>query len=227
MRKIFSIATLFERKKNLDLILPIILKQADIIYVNLVDYNSIPEILNNDKIRINFFNNAGAEVKFTNYNDINDDDYFFTIDDDIIYPENYSDVLIKNMLQYNNEAVCCVHGSNIDIRKGREIHSTKGMFGRKTYHFTSELKENKKVMIPGTGTSCFYKKTFNLDLNRFETKNMVDPYIGCFLFEQKIQTYSIVRNYLWLEAINTVGRTIYGNNPLSEIDKIYLSTFKI
>jgi hypothetical protein len=226
MRKIFSLATLFERRNNLNLILPIILNQADILYVNLVNYDEIPNILKNEKIIINRFDNAGAEVKFTNYNDINDDDYFFTIDDDIIYPEDYSDKLIENMLIYDNNAVCCVHGSNIDLRKKEEIHSTRGVFGRKSYHFTSELKENKLVMIPGTGTSCFFKKTFNLELSSLKIKNMVDPYIGCLLFEQKILTYSIMRNSLWLKAIETNSKTIYGNNPFIEIDKIYLSTFK-
>ena len=223
MRKIFSMATISEREKNLEIIVPNISKQAELFYVNLVGYDKIPNILlKYENIIINRFKNKGAEAKFTNYQDINNDDYFFTIDDDILYPDNYSDVMITNMKKYNNKAVCCVHGSNINMNQTSGFHK----YNRKLYHFISELGENKQVMIPGTGTACFFKKNFQLNFEEMETFNMVDPYIGCFLHEQKILIYAIKRNAYWLKPIITQGREIFGSNPNKEIDLLYLKTFK-
>jgi len=227
MRRIFSLATILEREENLESVVLSIIKQADMLFINLINYKKIPDFLfKYNNIVINKFENKGSEIKFNNYNDINDDDYFFTIDDDILYPEDYSDILIENMIKYENKAVCCVHGSIINLNQKNNFHNTKGGLGRKSYHFVRELNENKLIMIPGTGTSCFYKKTFKLNLNEVKVSNMIDSYVGCFLYEQKILIYSIKRSNNWLKALKTEGRTIYGNNPNKEIDDLYIKTFK-
>lgn len=220
-------ATISEREKNLEIIVPIIAKQADVFYVNCIGHIFVPAILLEYKnIVVNKFRAKGAEAKFTNYNDINGDDYFFTIDDDILYPDDYSDIIIKNMIKYNNEAVCCVHGSNINMNQSSGFHNRKGPLGRKLHHFVNELSENRQVTIPGTGTACFHKKNFKLNPEDLIIPNMVDSYIGCFLHEQNIPIYSIKREAQWLKAIPTGGREIYGNNPNKEIDALYIKTFK-
>jgi hypothetical protein len=221
MKKVFSLNTIKERKKNLDIILPNILKQSDVLYVNLIGYDDMPDILENDKIIINKFKKGGSEYRFYNYNDCDDDSYFFTIDDDIVYPEDYSDVLIENMKLYDNKAVCCVHFSIIKMDNGSNLYRRC----RIVHNFKNQLSKNTKAMIPGVGTSCFYKKNVIINFSDFKVPNMSDPYIANFLKKQNIDVYAIKREKLWMKSLPDYGKTIFGNNPIEEIDKVLKDAF--
>lgn len=218
---IFSLNILQSRANNLEIILPNILKQSDFIYVNLIGFREIPKILLNEKIKINNFFNGGSELRFFNYNDCNEDDYYFTIDDDIIYPENYVDVVISNMKAYNNDVVCCIHGSIVNLEQKKDYYKRN----RIVYHFKNELIENKKVIFPGVGTSCFYGKKFKINLTDFKASNMSDIYVGCFLYQQNIPIISIKRKNNWLLPIITNDKTIWGNNNHEKIDEMINKTF--
>lgn len=214
--RVFSLATTQNRKENLNLIIDVILKQSDLIFVNLIGYDEIPDIVKNDKIIVNRFENTGSEIRFYNYNDIPDDSYYFTIDDDIYYPEDYSKTLIKNMEMYDNMVACCVHGSNIDKNLNGDFYKKN----RQVYHFTEELSNNIEVMIPGVGTTCFYKMNMSIDIEKYKVRNMSDTYTGCFLANQNIKRVSISRSQNWLKPLNEFNTRIYGNNPYDDIDKV-------
>ena len=223
MVKVFSLNTIHNRVKNLDIIIPIILEQADKLYVNLIGYKEIPEILNNDKITVNQFDEGGSELRFYNYNDDfgTDEVYYFTIDDDILYPDNYSEVMINKMIEYDNKVVCCLHGSMINFKVNSNYYKN-----RYIYNYKDEIKKDFFVHIPGVGTTCFYKKNFKVNLEDFKVRNMSDPYIASFLFEQNIKPVSIARKRLWLKDLNMYGTSIFGNNPHKDIDDLINNTFK-
>jgi hypothetical protein len=213
---IFSLSTIPEREKNLSHILPNIIEQCDILYVNLIDYKNIPKILIDKKIIINRFKDKGSEIRFFDFNDVPEGSYFFTIDDDILYPKDYANRMIENMSKYDNNVVCCVHGSNIDKSMNKDFYKKN----RKVYHFKEELYENTEVMIPGVGTSCFFTGKVKIDISKYVTKNMSDAYTACFLSEQNIRRISIERSKNWLIPLEDFGRKIFGNNPHQEIDSM-------
>jgi hypothetical protein len=217
---IYSLSTLYRRKENLDIILPNILDQCDLLFLNLVGFeDKIP--VENKKIKINYHAVAGSEIRFFNYNDVPDDSYYFTIDDDISYPYNYTEEMVKNMIKYNNKSMCCVHGSNIDKKLNSKFYKKN----RQVFHFKDELIEDTEVMIPGVGTSCFYKKNMKLNISDYKTKNMSDTYTACFLAEQKVKRVSVKRPINWLIPLDEHGVRIYGNNPYEEIDNM-INRFK-
>lgn len=218
---VYSLATIPERINNLDIIIPSILNQCDLLYVNLVNYTTIPSILNNNKIKINQFTNVGSEIRFYNYNEINNKSYYLTIDDDILYPDNYSDIMISSMKKYNNEALMCVHGSVIDKKLNRNYY----LRNRQVLHFTSNLSNDTIVMIPGVGTSCFYKENMSIDLDNYTQKNMSDVFTGCFLAEQNVSRISVKRPKNWLMPLNEYNKRIFGNNPHQDIDRM-INTYK-
>lgn len=223
MKKIFSINVITSRLNHLKSIISNILPQCDTLYINFMGCRSIINI-SSEKIKINYFERAGSELRFFNYNDCDDDTYYFTIDDDIIYPRNYANIMIENMKLYNNEVVCCVHGSNINLNKSKDFYKDRN--GRIVYHFKEKLNQNTRVMIPGVGTSCFYKKNVKIRLEDFKTPNMSDVYVASFLKKQSIPIISIKRNDNWLIPIQTNDRSIWGNNPYEEIDKLINKSFK-
>jgi len=219
----FSLSTIPSRASNLELIIPIILEQADLIYVNLVGYLEIPKILNNSKIIVNKFDEAGSEIRFYNYKDIDEDSYYFTIDDDILYPKDYSKVMIEKMIEYENKVVCCVHGSNIDKNLNEGFYKKN----RRVFHFRDSLSGDTKVMIVGIGTSCFYKNNVRLNIEDYEIKNMSDVYTSSFLAKQQIERISISREYNWIIPLNEFNSRISGKNPYEQIDKIINETKEI
>ena len=216
MLKIFSLNSIENRKNNLSIILPNILSQADLIYVNLIGYKDVPSILKSNKIIIKEFNEGGSELRFLDYNNVPEDSFYFTIDDDILYPINYT----EQHLKYNN-GITCVHGCNISLNQNKDFYKT----GRKVFHFKNELTYLTKVMIPGVGTSCFNKSKFKVDIQDFHTSNMSDPFIASFAKQQDLSCYSIPRPKLWLKPLNGYGTTIFGNNPYNEIDHLINNTF--
>lgn len=213
---IYSLASIVNRVSNLEIIIPNILNQSDLIFVNLIGQKEIPNILKQKNIIVNSFKDAGSEIRFYNYNDIPDDSYYFTIDDDILYPDDYAKIMIENMNRYENNVSCCVHGSNIDKNLNDGFYKKN----RKVFHFKEELSKNIEVMIPGVGTSCFYKKNTKINIEDYKVRNMSDTYTGCFLSKQGIKRISIKREKMWIRPLNEFNCRIYGNNPHEEIDNM-------
>jgi hypothetical protein len=215
---IFSLNSLKSRINNLKSIVPIILKQCDILHINTIGYQIDKDkydFLNNDKIVISFLESGGSETRFIHYNKyINS--YYFTIDDDILYPVDYSKILIDKMAKYDNNKICCVHSSDFDLLLDSNFYQKRINYN----HFTKPLKKDIKCMIPGVGTSCFYTSNFKIKINDFKIKNMSDPYISIFANIQCVEVVSIEREKLWLKPMSEGGERIFGNNPYKEIDKL-------
>lgn len=218
MKIFYSIASIPERSKNLERIIRSIDRQSDFIFVNLVGYEYVPEFLDSEKIKVNIFSDVGSEIRFFDYYSVPNDSYYFTIDDDILYPEDYTERMVAKMSEYGNSKLCCVHGSDMDL-------GMKSRFYRKNrtvFHFSEEMSEDRRVMVPGVGTSCFYRGKMDISISRYETKNMSDVYTACYLAEQQIPAISVSRLAGWLVPMNEFGRSIYGSNPYREIDSLVL-----
>lgn len=226
-KKIFSLNLIKERVNNLKIIISNILPQCDLIYINCINHkinlnDDNLSFLKNDKIRIFYLPSGGSETRFIHYNNhLEENTYYFTIDDDILYPKNYSDIHIKNMLKYKNNIISCVHGSDYDLTLRSNFYLNR----KRVFHFTQELKSSKNVMICGVGTSCFYTHNFKINLQDFKVSNMSDPYVSLFAKKQNIDIMSIERPKLWLIPLNEGGKRIYGNNPHKEIDNLVLNNY--
>jgi len=226
-KKVFSLNVIKNRVENLKLIIPIILKQCDLLYVNCIGHkiNTKDEGLNfleNEKIILEHLSSGGSETRFLHYNKHPNDTYYFTIDDDILYPDNYADELILKMEKYQNKGLCCVHGSILNLTLEKDFYKKR----KQLFHFRYELKEDEPVTIPGVGTTCFYTPNFKLNIDDFKTKNMSDPYVASFAHKQGVKVFSIKRDKNWLTPLNEYGSRIYGNNPHREIDALIIKTFK-
>jgi hypothetical protein len=222
MLKVFCLNSIKERISNLNIILPNILKQCDVLHINTIGYdldlNSL-NINNINKIELKKFNDLGSEGRLIYYNQYNENTFYFTIDDDILYPENYSNKIIETYNTHQN-SIICVHGSNLIDNQKKDYRF------RNVIHFTSKLETPKKVQFPGVGTSCFKKGVLKIEYSDFKTKNMSDPYVGLMAKKQNIPIYSICREKLWLKPLNEFGKKIYGNNPIKEINNI-LKNFNV
>lgn len=220
MTRVFSLNSLPNRRDNLELMLPNIIGQADIIYVNLIGWNTdYPAILQYRNIHITHLETGGSETRFMHYNK-HPNSYYFTIDDDILYPKDYSDVLVSKMEIYGNRVVCCVHGSIPDLSRKEDYWT-----GRKLFAFQRPLQKDNQVLVPGVGTACFNTATTKMDIADFVTPDMSDAYTSVFLYNQKIPVVCVERKAGWLYPLKEYGTHIWGNHPKEEIDRLYRKTF--
>ena len=194
---IYNIAS-FNREDSLGIVINDILPQCDFIRVYLNDYKEIPKFLDDSKIVVYTSQEYGECGDIGKFHDCNEyrDCYYFTIDDDIFYPNNYSNKMIDVIEKYGRDQVVGVHGVNIkrtpiiDYYKNREV-----------YHFKKELKNDKVVDILGTGTVAYYSNNINISREFFKQKNMADIWFACYLQQNKVKRICIKRDDLWLKPI--------------------------
>lgn len=210
--KVFCLNSLPNRIKNLDIIIPNILEQCDLLHINTINYKLDKYNYNNPKIILNHYNEMGSEGRFIHYNNYDDEIYYFTIDDDILYPKNYSDILIKTHKEVG-KGIISVHSSNL-------LYNKKNYSKREILNYRMNLNKTTKFDVAGVGTSCFYKKDFKINYKDFKYSNMSDPYIYKFSKEQKLPIYSVKRENNWLKPLNEYGSRIFGNNNYKLINKV-------
>jgi len=99
-----NIATLPAREIQLARTVKSLYNQVDYINIWLNDYDKVPSWLSDSKISTQLSNNIGDMGKFL----FKIDGYYFSCDDDIIYPPDYVKIL-KDRLDGN---IVTIHGKN-------------------------------------------------------------------------------------------------------------------
>lgn len=183
-KKFIGIASIPSRVKTLEKTIHSLLKQVDSIGVYLNGWDYIPEYLNNDKITIvrsqdnGDYGDAGKFYWIDNY-----EGYYFSCDDDIIYPDDYIEKTIKKIEENRRRAVIGFHGTIIkdDFKDYYSIHS------RKVCHFNEYIEKDTTVHIIGTGTLGFHTSTIEVKFKDFITPNMADIYFARLGQNQKVK----------------------------------------
>lgn len=235
MDKIIYNVSSFKRKNGLINTINSVLNQCDVINVFLNDYDEIPLEMYHEKINIFLTDNSkGDAYKF--YELINSTGYYFTIDDDIIYPENYTEFMIENIEKYNRKKIITLHGRNFQSFPIQSYYSKNADL----YHFTNEIKKDVVVKFGGTGVMAFHTDLIKERISFFETKNMADIWIGVlskinqidiicvkhnknFLIQQKFQE-NIFEEYKGKDNIQTKIVNTFFKNKLDL--SILIPTYK-
>jgi hypothetical protein len=206
---IYSVAS-YNRPDSLIKSIDSIYYQADEIFVTLNEYSDIPVELYDPKIKILISNNEkGDAYKFYPLQDSNG--YYFTIDDDLIYPRNYSEYMISQIEKYKRKAIITLHGrsfSNFPIR---------GYYSNPTelYHFSKNLTSDKKVQFGGTGVMVFHTNLFKESIDYFRTPNMADVWIGKYAKDNLIDIIC-VRHKAGFILQQPIGDSIFGTSAKND-----------
>lgn len=164
MKKVVGLATFKGREKSLIETLKSLENQVDEIYV--YDNSNQPDIKDNGK--------------FYGLTQIEEPCYYFTCDDDIIYPEDYIEKMIKDI----NRLDCIV------THHGKIINSEDYLTKSEQYHFSVRNFEEKMLDVAGTAVTAFRTDYFNPKY-LFENKNY---FVSDLLFaiEAKKQNKKII-----------------------------------
>ena len=141
-----------------------ILPQLDELHVFLDKYDSVPDFLHHQKITVSVSSSFALDMrdnaKFLSFTQMkekfNRGFYYFTFDDDILYPHDYVRHLVAGIEKFSRKCAVGVHGVVVG-------ESGEGYFeNRFTYHFSRDaVYQEKFVNNLGTGTLAFWSDCFD------------------------------------------------------------------
>lgn len=124
--------------------------------------------------------------------------YCFTIDDDLIYPENYVDYMISKIEEYDRKAVITLHGK---IILNQPISSFYGGEFLK-FRCLDKVSKDIPVHIPGTGVMAWHSDTIQFNMDDFPEKNMADIWAGIKCEKEGVQRVCVKHDAGWLQHIS-------------------------
>ncbi|MFP7288844.1 hypothetical protein SFC15_21805 [Shouchella clausii] len=213
-----GMAALPSRFSHLPKIIPILLKQCDLMYIHINGANDCPAFLKKEsKIKLSFSNkNLGGQMAFRGYPQTQG--YYFCVDDDLIYPANYVERMVALMKAHNNNIIACVHGSSFDYRA-----PIKQVFKNKTNPHLSYkgLDVDSQVLIPGVGTSCMHSSSFVVKPSDFPYQNMRDAFIACKAAKEGVPIIAIKRPDNWIQKMGGPTAITKDKDYDNRIDQLF------
>jgi GTP:adenosylcobinamide-phosphate guanylyltransferase len=219
---ICGISTIFERKNSLEETISSIIDQSDHLIVYQNGYKEIFNFLKNDKIEVISsldtgidMGDAGKFYKVDNYKNA----YYFSIDDDLIYPPDYVKNTIQNLMNLNNEAIVSYHGKVFDEKK-TSYHETK-----ENYRCLDLVIENKKIDFPGTGVMCFHTDYFKLKFSDFDYPNIADIIVGIEIKKHNKNCIVLKHEKNWIRHSNNINfnNTLFIRNKSNDnLNKVFM-----
>lgn len=204
--KIFNVSS-YNRINYLEKTINSIFDQSDKINISLNGNEEIPKSFVDKKINIIRTNNElGDAYKFFFLEKENG--YYFTIDDDLIYPDNYSEYMIEKFNEYDRKCVITLHGRSFNRFPVDSYYRSPVM----SCHCLREVIEDRKIQFGGTGVMCFHTDLFKISIDYFKHANMADVWIGKFCMENNIDIICVKHEENFLKYQNIPDNlTIHSN----------------
>ncbi len=210
-----GLASIPARETGLRQALETLSVQMDELHIYLNDYPAVPAWLSDwPKVRVyrsQEHGNLGDAGKFFGYHRTTAP-WYFTCDDDILYPIDYAERLIGAYSRLGGPVG--VHGSLLR-------YPLVGYYepnARHVLHFKWKNEVDRRVQVLGTGTMLFDRRQIP-ELPMFGYPNMADIWIARFMAERGIAMHAVKRPDLWLREAQVPEDSIYAQNVNEKTDQ--------
>ena len=202
-----GIATIKERESLFREAISSVYSQVDSIIAVLNNYDSVPKWLSDmPKVKALVGDNSlGDAGKFLEVDNVPDGVYF-SIDDDLLYPDGYVDYMISKIEQYH--CIVTLHGKRYDSHPIQSFKRGKTL----NIHCLNTCTKDAEVHLGGTGVMAFATKDFKLSIKDFPKKNMADIWVGKKAKEQGVKIMAVEHSRYFLKYLNPKGDTIWNSN---------------
>jgi glycosyltransferase involved in cell wall biosynthesis len=218
---IVNVASIPERESSLRTTILSVIDQCDQVNVYLDRYESVPQFLQrySGKCKVVLsrqrpgLRDNGKFLGLEELKERGQDAYYLTIDDDIVYPPDYVNAMLKQIDAHGRKCAVGVHG--VILRD-----SPSGYFSdrRIVYTFTKALEQARVVNLLGTGTLAFHTSTLRgLGLSAFKDTGMADLFFAIHCKSAGVPLLCVARHEGWLVDLNptpeiTLYREFKGND---------------
>lgn len=130
------------------------------------------------------------------------DEYYFTMDDDIIYPSDYAVAMLKEL----ERRPIVTHHGRLLLGKGRNYYSS-----HKRFHFLEEVKGAWQIDVLGTGVTAFRTNEVCPTWITYDKRQcMTDLLLSLHCAEEGIPITLLPHGYRWFGLTEQpVGETIF------------------
>jgi hypothetical protein len=214
-----GIATVPNRESMLLRVIESIIPQVNVLYIALNNYPEIPDSLrDNPKIHCELCDNTlGDSAKFLHVND--PDGYYFSIDDDLLYPKGYVQYMISKIEQY--KCIVTLHGR---VWRTRPIPSVKRGFSL-NYHCLHTYNYDVELDIGGSGVMAFHTSFFKPDVREHLKSCMADVWIAKQAHEKGVKIMGVAHTNTYLRYLNpqeTIWNTVRQDPYATQIANSFL-----
>lgn len=211
------ICSIPERAQSLPLVLNSLAPQVDSLHIYLDRYEFVPDFLSEYSNQSTIYlskDHPGLRDngKFLPFAGLAQECYYFTVDDDIIYPPDYVASMVSRIEYYGKQAVIGVHGVLIPEQPNGYYTSY-----RKVHAFNKELQQDALVNNLGTGTVAFHSTLLKgLSIDAFPTSGMADLHFSVFCKNHDIPMISLARPNDWLLDLSASTESLYSEFCISD-----------
>ncbi len=199
------------RLESLVQVVKSIYDQFDIIRIYFNEYDKAPAIDDPDK-KINKIlgPNYTDNGKFFGLEDLVDEpEYYFTMDDDLIYPPDYREKTVQAIKTYG--IIITYHGRRL-LGIGMNYYR-----GHKSYRCLDTFVGNIGIDVPGTGVTAFSTKYFcPRELLKSDYKLMSDLVFGYAAARQRKKIGLIEHEGGWIKHLNH-KETIFDTESVKDL----------
>ena len=198
-----QIASLPERENSLKLTIDSLINQVDHLFVALNNYDHIPEFVRHSKISFELMDNStGDASKFYGIELMQG--FFFSCDDDLIYPDTY----VKDMIRGVNKYKCIVtlHGRSFLIKPILSYYQS----ATHKYRCLDKVNYDVQVDVGGTGVMAFHTDMVKVKYSDFKAPNMADIWMSKIAHDQNVPIMVLAHDKGYL-LYTPPKNTIYDN----------------
>lgn len=199
------IASYPPRREKLREVVARLLPQVDQLHVYLNEYEEIPDFLRHSRISVELggtARNLRDNGKFHFMQKL-PTGFVLTVDDDIAYPPDYVETLVRKVEFYERRAVVGLHGT-IFAKPIRNYFR-----GRTVYHFEHEIGNDVVVNQLGTGTVAFHTDLLRPDIGEFKTTGMADVWLALACKRLGVPMVAIERPAGYLQSLGVEETTLF------------------
>lgn len=132
--------------------------------------------------------------------------YYLTLDDDLLYPPNYVETIVKGIEHYGRKVVVSFHGRNFGHFPIQSYYRS----AVRRYYCLRRVAQGVVIQVPGTGCLGFHTSTMKLSMEDFPSKNMADVHMAVALRRQGTRAICLKHAAGWIEHLPVNhGSSIY------------------
>ncbi len=201
LERVASMATMPSRLAGLEQVLASILPQVSRLFLYLDHFESVPDFLqDNPKITLFRAEECGdrhASSRFLALGHLQKPCLLFLVDDDILYPPDYTATLAAVLAEMGGTVIAGVHGRI--FTPPHKSYVRDAMF----FNFAAPLPQNVDVHELGAGTCAFVSNLLPLDILSWPSPLMDDLLLSIEAQKRFIRRIAVKREEGWLRPITS------------------------